>query len=370
MLQKKDFPALTGIRFIAASMVFLFHYADNLTADKNSFAHIILSRLNIGVNLFFVLSGFLITYRYYDMSLSLKTFRLYLTKRIARIFPLYWLLLAIQLLLLFHSNKISDIGWQVFLNVTLLKGLSATYCLSGIAQAWSLTVEEMFYLFAPLSFYFIRAKKFFLLQIPVLIAIGYVAVSVFSKYPFKGFFESIDFMFFSTFFGRCFEFFVGIYIALRIINKSPVSGFKHFTLCGSALFFILLLALCFYTHQMSATHQHGGLSVVVLLFNFLIPAAIGIFFYGLLVEQTWFKRLVSADWMILLGKSSYAFYLLHIGMIAEVIYFHITANILLLYILLQLLSVVAYKAFEKPVYFFILRKFAGQKNKISPYLNG
>ena len=138
---------------------------------------------------------------------------------------------------------------------------------------------------------------------------------------------------------------------------------------GSALFFILLLALCFYIQQLSVKPMYNY-SVGILLFNFLIPAAIGVFYYGLLVEQTWIKRLLSTNWMILLGKSSYAFYLLHIGMIAEVIYFHVTANILLLYILLQLLSILAYKAFEKPVYFFILRKFAAQKNKRSLHLNG
>lgn len=135
------------------------------------------------------------------------------------------------------------------------------------------------------------------------------------------------------------------------------------------LFIILLLLLAFYAYQQHVVMANNSV-IGILIFNVLIPVAIGIFYYGLLLEQTLLKRFLSADWAILLGKSSYAFYLLHIGMIAEVFYFHFTSNILLLYICLQLLSILAYKAFEKPVYFFILRKFAAQKNKLSPYPNG
>ena len=62
---KKELPELTGIRFIAASMVFLFHYAEVLFPLKDRpFAYYFFRQLNTGVSLFFVLSGFLITYRY------------------------------------------------------------------------------------------------------------------------------------------------------------------------------------------------------------------------------------------------------------------------------------------------------------------
>jgi peptidoglycan/LPS O-acetylase OafA/YrhL len=368
-MQKKDFPALTGIRFIAATFVFLSHYADQLVQSHNHFGYIFLRQLNVGVTLFFVLSGFLITHRYYGISYAAKTFQFYITKRIARIFPLYLFLLSIQFSLFFLQGKKGlDFLWVVFLNITLVKGLSAKYFLSGLAQSWSLTVEEIFYFFAPLSFYFIRVKKFFLLQIPILIGIGCLLVMVFSHLDFEGFFQSIYFLFSTTFFGRCFEFFVGIYISLLLINGRSVRT-KNYTLWGSLLFTSLLLLLSFCAYQQNKILLNDSF-VGILLFNFLIPVAIGIFYYGLLGEQTIANRILSNKWIVLLGKSSYAFYLLHIGMIAEVIYFHFTSAILLLYITLQLLSIAAYKVFEKPVYFFILRKFASQKHKPSLYQNG
>lgn len=369
-MQKKDFPALTGIRFIAASFVFLSHYANDLVLSQNSFGYVFLRQLNIGVTLFFVLSGFLITYRYYEILFSAITFRFYFIKRFARIFPLYSLLLCIQFLLVYlHGNKIPDLVWLVFLNITLLKGLSAKYYLSGLAQSWSLTVEEMFYFFAPASFYLIKIKKLFLNQVPVLIGIGCLLVLLFSRFGFEGFFESIYFLFSSTFFGRCFEFFVGIYIALFVLNGARRRTTKNWTIYGGVFFIILLLLLSFCAYQKHKIMIDDSITGV-LLSNFLIPVAIGFFYYGLLTEQTAVSRFLSVNWIVLLGKSSYAFYLLHIGMIAEVIYFHFTSNILLLYLTLQLLSLVAYKVFEKPVYFFILRKFASQKHKLLSHQNG
>ncbi len=121
-MQKKDFPALTGIRFIAVTFVFLSHYANQLIQSPNHFGYIFLRQLNVGVTLFFVLSGFLITHRYYEISYAAKTFQFYITKRIARIFPLYLLLLCIQFsLLFFHGKKRTWLFMGIFPKHNLTK---------------------------------------------------------------------------------------------------------------------------------------------------------------------------------------------------------------------------------------------------------
>jgi len=363
VLNKKEFPVLTGIRFLAASFVFLYHYAHELFADGNQlFLYYFFRQFNIGVNLFFVLSGFLITHRYFEFSLSRKSFRIYIVKRVARIFPLYYLVLFIQVFLIYlHRLTLPDF-LTVFLNITLLKGLSANFFYSILTQSWSLTVEEMFYLYAPVCFYLVKAKKFFMAQIPLLLGIGFLLVFISGYLPAGTLFESNEFMLASTFFGRSFEFFIGIFLAFLIRRQPPLREGILFTAGGCVLFFVLLGALGFYAYGKRIEKINEHVTGIV-LFNFLIPLSIGLFLYGLLLEQSLIKRLLSTRPLILLGKSSYAFYLIHIGMIAEVLFFQITSNIFFLYVSLQILSIMFYKWFEKPVYFSILRNFGFEKKQ-------
>jgi len=362
-MNKKDIPVLTGLRFVAATLVFIFHYAHEiLSRETHPFAYFFIRQLNIGVSLFFVLSGFLIAYRYYDGSFAKNELRHYFTKRVARIWPLYYLLLFAQLVL-FAFSKVGPRDLPtVLMSATLLKGLHSNYLFTGLAQSWSLTVEEMFYLFAPVCFCLIRFKKIFLfLQVPALIAMGFLLVWLCSNPRFPVYFDSPYYMWTWTFFGRCFEFFVGIFIALAFKNRSVVMPGRpvHTALAGIVFAGLLgLLAFVAYRTEIEKTQHEVART---LLFNFLLPASIGWLFYGLISEASILRRILSTEPLLLLGKSSYAFYLLHVGMIAEVIFFHVVSNMLVFYITMQLLSVAAYKWFEKPVYFFILRKFAGRR---------
>ncbi|MDB5205709.1 MAG: acyltransferase 3 [Flavisolibacter sp.] len=212
----------------------------------------------------------------------------------------------------------------------------------------------MFYLYAPFCFYLIKEKKIFVFQAISLLGIGFLLSYIFSP-PFGG----GSFMLSGTFFGRCVEFFIGIFLALLLIKRPAVKCTIYYTFYGG-IFFIALLTLLGYFAYTENIEVINDYFLGILLFNFLIPVSIGIMYYGLLVENTLLKKLLSTRLLILLGKSSYAFYLLHIGMMAEILHFHVTSNFILLYLLLQLIAVAAYKLFEKPVYFFILRKFAIQ----------
>ncbi|RYG21734.1 MAG: acyltransferase [Chitinophagaceae bacterium] len=353
--KSQNFPALTGIRFVAASMVFLFHYAHEFfTASKLSFGYYFFRQLNVGVNLFFVLSGFLITHRYFDDLFSWQNLRAYLLKRGARILPLYYAVVLMQLLM-FHIHGRALPSWQVIvLNLTLLKGLNAEYFYSILTQSWSLTVEEMFYLFAPVFFFFTRRKVFIPLQPLLLIGVGFLMVKMMASPKGVVFFDSNEFMLAGTFFGRCTEFFLGMWLARYIQNKRNKRQGTTFTYGGALLVLVLISALAFYAFQNNIP-EINSYTFGILLFNFLIPFAIAVFFYGLIEEESAIKKILSNRWTVLLGKSSYAFYLLHIGMLAEVFFFQITSNLLALYFFLQLVSIFAYKFYEKPTYFAIVR---------------
>ena len=80
------FPALTGYRAIAAWMVFVYHFFPFKNPNIPDFVKDIAGQLHMGVDMFFVLSGFLITYRYFDENPI--NFKKYMVNRIARIYPI------------------------------------------------------------------------------------------------------------------------------------------------------------------------------------------------------------------------------------------------------------------------------------------
>ena len=125
----------------------------------------------LGVDLFFVLSGFLIT------DILLKTvnkpgyFKNFYAKRVLRIFPLYYLSLIIFLLILPRINEFPlDLSFYVehqwwfwtYLQNWFLIFYDVGYTTTAIQHYWSLAVEEQFYIVWPLVIFLIRKPKILL----------------------------------------------------------------------------------------------------------------------------------------------------------------------------------------------------------------
>src|SRR5690606_34174966 len=84
---EKYFKPLTGVRAIAAFMVYLHHF-NPITQNNNfKYPYLFINEFHVGVTLFFVLSGFLIAYRYSEMNNF--SFKNYFVNRFARIYPMY-----------------------------------------------------------------------------------------------------------------------------------------------------------------------------------------------------------------------------------------------------------------------------------------
>jgi peptidoglycan/LPS O-acetylase OafA/YrhL len=115
----------------------------------------------VGVNLFFALSGFLITSILIDTPPNRNFFRVFYTRRILRIFPLYYGFLFL-LLLLTKPLHFSWNGWQFFYftytaNLALWWDKPLFLSQFRISHFWSLQVEEQFYLAWPLFVYAVRS---------------------------------------------------------------------------------------------------------------------------------------------------------------------------------------------------------------------
>jgi peptidoglycan/LPS O-acetylase OafA/YrhL len=98
----------------------------------------------IGVNLFFVLSGFLITGILLDSKKNPHFYRCFYTRRALRILPAYYSLLILLLLLQLSSVGFVGLSFLYLANVTTIFGVACRY-----GPLWSLAVEEHFYIFWP-----------------------------------------------------------------------------------------------------------------------------------------------------------------------------------------------------------------------------
>jgi peptidoglycan/LPS O-acetylase OafA/YrhL len=159
--------SLDGWRGVAILIVFIRHYF--LTTHVHRFwaqaAALVASAGWIGVDLFFVLSGFLITGILLDTRGHKGYFRNFYARRTLRIFPLYYgvLLLALALTPLIHLQwQGGDIAHFLYVgNVAVqfnpaLEGVKPWLNLDAM---WSLAVEEQFYLVWPLVVLFIADRK-------------------------------------------------------------------------------------------------------------------------------------------------------------------------------------------------------------------
>lgn len=160
-LQETTYPALTGIRGLAIILVLLYHLGINhFLRQYNSWL-----TGRAGVDIFFVLSGFLISTllikeKINNGQVSLKNFY---ARRALRILPLAYLFLLVMICLnlIFHLDITRN---SLFSGFLFLKNLPIANAYDHWTEHfWSLSVEEQFYLFFPLLIIWMDLNKLFIL---------------------------------------------------------------------------------------------------------------------------------------------------------------------------------------------------------------
>ncbi|MNG63405.1 Acyltransferase family protein [compost metagenome] len=299
-------PSLTGSRFWAALLVFLFH--SSLPSDLAPFSDptiqhiftVIVGKAGwLGVSYFFILSGFIMVWSARDND-TVGDFYL---RRFAKIYPMHCLTWAIA----FIIGAMSIYQYKLWAsNLFLLNTWvdDVRYFFVGNRPSWSLCIEAMFYLSFPFLFRIMKVipEKFDLLGLTVVTAASllvqtYIYLWVEPNQMMKAFPISQQHFWVSYIFppSRIFEFLAGMFAARLLMNG------RALVLTKTASFALLAVA---YIGAMYLPYQFS-MSVV-----FIIPVCLLIIsMAGDDLKNR--NTLLNTKTSVWLGEISYSFYMVH-----------------------------------------------------------
>ena len=284
-------PQLDTIRAIAVLLVILHHWL-----PQDSVLNI-MPNGRLGVNIFFVLSGFLITgilLREKDKAEVLKQkkktiFRNFYIRRSLRIFPIYYLFLFI--LWMIHDPSVQSDGSYFYTYTSNYLFYSQEFFPARTAHLWSLGVEEQFYLLWPWLIVFSSRKI-----LPYLILL-FLVIGISSNYIItgKGWWSEILTI-------ACFDAFaIGGFLSWLIAYRQDIITkfqplFKFFLIPV-----VLLFILDIFQISVIPTRTIHSLLAIALIFICLFK-----------INNRPVNFILNNKWLIRLGKISYGIYLYHL----------------------------------------------------------
>jgi len=173
-----ELSSLTGIRFYAALFVYLYHVHVIPGAERFTSQRLLFNLGDLGVSLFFVLSGFILTYNYAETFLngvSAGSYKGFVWDRLTKIYPVHVLTLLLVLPVAILSPRM-PLDWRaVPIHLLLLQCFwpSSTPAFSDSLNvpSWSISCEWFFYLLAPVTMFLVLGNR--RRWIPVIAILGY-----------------------------------------------------------------------------------------------------------------------------------------------------------------------------------------------------
>lgn len=355
------FENLDALRFLAAFSVFIFHYFRDIKAfypgieENNIFRSllVIADKGGLGVNFFFVLSGFLITYLIFQEKQTTGTFSLgkFLIRRTLRIWPLYFIIILIGFILFpmmfdwyqtIHNPYMYVFFLANFDEIT--NGLHDS--VNFLTAPWSVAVEEQFYLFwSILLFVLFKLKK---IRFEFLILILYIL-----SFWFREIFWHNERVIYYHTFSVCQDILTGAFTGYALFFKHKwIDQIINMSRWKIVAVYAIGFTLCITKNKLFA-----GQLIIAERF------VLSLFFAFIILEQSMGKNSLFKFGKITLlnylGKISYGFYMYHLVVMFVIcrlieIYFPTGYYLIPFYFAASLLitvavSAISYKFLESPL---------------------
>jgi peptidoglycan/LPS O-acetylase OafA/YrhL len=331
-------PDIDGLRAVAVLAVIFFHF--NIPLFSAGY---------VGVDIFFVISGFLITsILVKEISAGKFSILNFYERRIRRIVPMLFFISIVFLIVgyfLFENITYKNLAGSIatsslfFSNIFFQRTSPdyfalATTSFKPFLHTWSLSVEEQFYIFFPLllAFLYKRGGRSIFVALCCCLVLSLTIYIVMAKlYPAYVFFFSP---------GRAWEFLAGAVIAIAIGNKNISQPVINIIQIGG----MICLLLSLFVFKQSATASGPGVVFAV--------ASACLIIIGGRHHSGWTYRSLSWRPVVFTGKISYSLYLWHFPLYAFAGYLIdgelLMSEKIILFVLTFILSVLSYNFIEKP----------------------
>lgn len=301
-------PELDFVRGIAILMVVLLHgfFGAIVPADISKFhgiGKIFISATSggwLGVQLFFVLSGFLITGILLDTRERSNYYKRFYINRALRILPAYFALLFLLLILGVIQWKFLFVSAFFMANFAPIFGIAMQY-----APLWTLAVEEQFYLFWPQLVRRVSRKTLAIIALAIVILVPIIRLIAFIKNP------SVDLYYYTWFVADGLA--MGAF--LSIFLKNPKNTRKKTLFTGIAMTALGAGAIIIGA-PFGILHRSNIVGAMFQLFPWHILFA-GFITLTLFLGTSNWKRIVNFSWVRYFGYISYGLYLIHFLIFAE-----------------------------------------------------
>ncbi len=298
MPDRKHYPTLDGLRGLAILLVVVYHNFGFI--DYFFFGW-------LGVDLFFVLSGFLITDILLKTASTPKFLSNFYIRRALRIFPLYYLFIVFCLFIIPQLNLTFEVKYYVDNQIWLwtylqnwLYVFKPTNGVNALHHLWSLAVEEQFYLFWPLIILIIKKPKYLFLFISIiLIAVIGLRLWIWNS-------QVADIAYFNLYtFSRIDGICIGCMVAL--LQKIDSNFLKKYTPWIVLFFAGINFIFFFINKQYDFSFPYlaiAGYTTFAMMFGLLVNEAVT-------GETKIITRVFTMPVLRFFGKISYGFYIFH-----------------------------------------------------------
>lgn len=293
-------PELAGLRGLAAILVFFYHYVIDMRPIPAGagIGPRLLSQVAthdyLTVDVFFVLSGFLITSLLLADKGQPHFFHNFYWRRLLRIGPVF----LVTVLILNHVYP--GLGRYILLCFLFVSNFSDRFGLNFLSPIWTLSIEEQFYLLWPQVIH--RCKE----SVIAWIAVGLIVVSTVLRMT--GFFTHWAWLSSGFTYCRLDGFGFGILIACKYVSENQLT--RRVRRVIEVLAWPSLLYLCVAAYLVMPMLPRSTVSLQYMLYISLSNFLMFRFVYGIAVRQRRVRFLASTP-MVFIGSISYAFYMYH-----------------------------------------------------------